>query len=328
MTTGRPGGCPGSAAGRNQGRGAAARDDLAFPRSEVATAARQAKTVVVAEMNYSGQVAAEVQKVLGPGSDLRQVNKYNGQVITPRGDPAGFAGRGGEQMPTATGMKYLKQDSLPLMWCSGCGNGIVLGALLRAFEELGYRHNEIVVVTGIGCWGKADDYLATNALHTTHGRALAFATGIKAVKPALHVVVLMGDGDGVTIGGNHFIHSARRNIDLTAIIVNNYNYGMTGGQFSATTPAESITSTTRYGNPERDFDVCALAEAAGANYVARETVANGLALKNRIKEALGEKGFLPGGGCQPLHHPLWPQQQHEKAPGHVPVAEGERGPAA
>ncbi len=194
-------------------------------------------------------------------------------------------------MPTATGMKYLKQDSLPLMWCSGCGNGIVLGSLLRAFEELEYRPNEIVVVTGIGCWGKADDYLATNALHTTHGRALAFATGIKAVRPSLHVVVLMGDGDGVTIGGNHFIHSARRNIGLTAILVNNYNYGMTGGQFSATTPAESITSTTRYGNPERDFDVCALADVAGANYVARETVANGMALKNRIKEALGKKGF-------------------------------------
>lgn len=194
-------------------------------------------------------------------------------------------------MAFATGFKYLKSEALPLMWCSGCGNGIVLGALLRAFEELEYEKNQVVVVTGIGCWGKADDYINTNALHTTHGRALAYATGIKAANPRLHVVVLMGDGDGATIGGNHLIHSARRNMDLTAILVNNFNYGMTGGQYSATTPADSITSTTAYGNPERSFNICALAEAAGANYVARETVYSGLQLKNRIKEALGKKGF-------------------------------------
>ncbi|NPV27257.1 MAG: 2-oxoacid:ferredoxin oxidoreductase subunit beta [Firmicutes bacterium] len=177
------------------------------------------------------------------------------------------------------------------MWCSGCGNGIVLSALLRAFEELGYANEDTVVVTGIGCWGKADDYVTTNALHTTHGRALAFATGIKAVRPELHVVVLMGDGDGVTIGGNHFIHAARRNIDVTAIVVNNFNYGMTGGQFSATTPADRYTSTTVYGNPERELDVCALAAAAGANYVARGTVYHGPMLQHLIKEALNKKGF-------------------------------------
>ncbi|WP_027365366.1 thiamine pyrophosphate-dependent enzyme [Desulfotruncus alcoholivorax] len=194
-------------------------------------------------------------------------------------------------MSHATGLKYLKKDSLPLMWCSGCGNGIVLAALLRAFEELGYGNHNTVVVTGIGCWGKADDYITTNALHTTHGRALAFATGIKAVNPKLNVVVLMGDGDGVTIGGNHFIHAARRNIDLTAIVVNNCNYGMTGGQFSATTPADSFTSTTAYGNPERELDICALAGVAGANYVARGTVYHGRALQNHIKEALNKKGF-------------------------------------
>lgn len=116
----------------------------------------------------------------------------------------------------ATGTKYLKKGILPHMWCSGCGNGVVLGALLRTFEELGYKNRDTVVVTGIGCWGKADDYLVTNALHVTHGRALAFATGIKAFNAKLNVVVLMGDGDSVTIGGNHFIHAARRNIDLTA----------------------------------------------------------------------------------------------------------------
>ena len=192
---------------------------------------------------------------------------------------------------TATANKYLKQDSLPLMWCPGCGNGIVLGALLRSFAELEYKANEVVIVTGIGCWGKADDYVITNALHTTHGRALAYATGIKAVKPELKVVVLMGDGDGVTIGGNHFIHAARRNIDLTAIIVNNYNYGMTGGQYSATTPADRYTSTSAYGNPEREFDICALAEISGANYVARSTSYHGWELQEHIKEALGNKGF-------------------------------------
>lgn len=194
-------------------------------------------------------------------------------------------------MAHATGFKFLRQSSLPLMWCSGCGNGVALSALLRSFEELGYTNEDTVVVSGIGCWGKADDYVTTNALHTTHGRALAFATGVKAVNPKLHVVVLMGDGDGATIGGNHFIHAARRNIDLTAIIVNNLNYGMTGGQFSATTPANSFTSTTRYGNPERDFDLCALAEVAGANYVARETVYRGFELQKRIKEALTKPGF-------------------------------------
>ena len=194
-------------------------------------------------------------------------------------------------MAVSTGVKYLKKNALPHQWCSGCGNGVALRAMLRAFEELDYQPNQVVVVTGIGCWGKADIYLTTSALHVTHGRALAYATGVKAANPDLHVVVLMGDGDGATIGGNHLIHSARRNIDLTAIIVNNFNYGMTGGQQSAMTPADRITSTTSYGNPERAFDICALASAAGANYVARETIYNGLALKNRMREALVKKGF-------------------------------------
>jgi 2-oxoglutarate ferredoxin oxidoreductase subunit beta len=163
--------------------------------------------------------------------------------------------------------------------------------MVRAFEELNFKKNETVVVTGIGCWGKADDYLTTNTLHVTHGRALTYATGVKAANPNLNVVVLMGDGDGATIGGNHLIHSARRNIDLTAIVVNNFNYGMTGGQFSATTPAESITSTSVAGNPERGFDIGELVKAAGANYVARESVANAMALKRRMIEALSKKGF-------------------------------------
>ncbi len=194
-------------------------------------------------------------------------------------------------MSHATGMKYLKDEVLPHMWCSGCGIGVMLGALLRSFEELGYEREDTVVVTGIGCTGKADDYLITNALHTTHGRALAYATGIKAFNPKLHGVVLMGDGDSVTIGGNHFLHAARRNMDLTAIIINNFNFGMTGGQFSGTTPGGMFTQTCVYGNPERGIDICALAEVAGANYVARATPYHVWEMKTNIQEALSKKGF-------------------------------------
>ncbi len=185
----------------------------------------------------------------------------------------------------------MKEGVTPHMWCPGCGNGIVLSALLRAFASLGLRNEETVVVTGIGCWGKADDYVVTNGFHGTHGRALAFATGMKAFNPRLNVVVLMGDGDSVTIGGNHFIHAARRNIDVTVIVVNNFNFGMTGGQVSGTTPFGMLTSTTAYANPERDFDICALAGVAGANYVARGTPWHGFELEANIKEALKKKGF-------------------------------------
>ena len=177
------------------------------------------------------------------------------------------------------------------MWCAGCGNGIVLNALLCAMDELDMKKENVLIVTGIGCWGKADDYISANALHVTHGRALAFATGAKAANPELNVIVLMGDGDGTTIGGNHLIHTARRNMDLTAIIVNNLNYGMTGGQYSATTPSGAITSTSIGGNPERGFDVCGLVSAAGANYVARESVSSGMRLKNRIVSGIRKKGF-------------------------------------
>ncbi len=194
-------------------------------------------------------------------------------------------------MAHATGRRYLKPGVLPHMWCSGCGIGVMLSALLRAFEELDYSNTNTVVVTGIGCTGKLDDYLVTNALHTTHGRALAFATGIKAFNPQLNVVVIMGDGDSVTIGGNHFIHAARRNIDVTAIVLNNLNYGMTGGQVSGTTPEWRVTSTTAYGNPEREFDICALAATAGANYVARGTPYQGWDLQEVMKQAMRKKGF-------------------------------------
>ncbi len=188
-------------------------------------------------------------------------------------------------------MKLINEDMLPTMWCPGCGNGVVLGAVARALEGLGYAAQDTVVVTGIGCFGKADDYMATNALHGTHGRALAFATGVKAPNPKLKVVALMGDGDAATIGGNHFIHAARRNIGVTAVVANNYNYGMTGGQYSATTPVGSTTTTSPYGNPEPGFDLCQLAAAAGASYVARTSVYHVHQLANMLKSALGNPGF-------------------------------------
>ena len=194
-------------------------------------------------------------------------------------------------MAQAISRSLLNKEALPLMWCAGCGNGIVLNALLCAMDELNLKKEDVLVVTGIGCWGKADDYISANALHTTHGRALTFATGAKAANPNLHVIVLMGDGDGTTIGGNHLIHTARRNMDLTAIIVNNLNYGMTGGQYSATTPNGATTSTSVGGNPERGFDVCDLVRAAGANFVARESVTSGMRLKNRIVAGIQKKGF-------------------------------------
>lgn len=186
---------------------------------------------------------------------------------------------------------FINEKEMPHMWCAGCGNGIVLGSIVRALGELSLSREEVVITTGIGCWGKADDYLTTNAFHGTHGRALPFATGIRAVNSSLKVITLMGDGDGATIGGNHLIHSARRNIDLTAIIVNNMNYGMTGGQFSATTPHGKKTLTSAFGNPERAFDLCSLVAAAGANYVARGTAYHIVQLDKLIKDAISKKGF-------------------------------------
>ena len=188
-------------------------------------------------------------------------------------------------------MDFLKTENFPLFWCGGCGNGAVLGAIVRSFAALGYTKENTVVVTGIGCWGKADDYVTTNSFHGTHGRALAFATGIKLAKPQLNVIVLMGDGDGTTIGGNHLIHAARRNVDLTAVIVNNFNYGMTGGQYSGTTPENSITTTSRYGHIEASFDICNLVKAAGAPFVARSATDNPLEMENLISEGLNKKGF-------------------------------------
>ncbi|MDZ7343266.1 MAG: 2-oxoacid:ferredoxin oxidoreductase subunit beta [candidate division KSB1 bacterium] len=188
-------------------------------------------------------------------------------------------------------LSYLRQERLPLIWCSGCGNGIVLKAMLRAIDRIGLSKDEIVMVSGIGCSSRTPGYVDFNTVHTTHGRALAFATGIKMAKPELSVIVVSGDGDATAIGGNHFIHTARRNIDLTMIVYNNFIYGMTGGQYSPTTPTGSWGSTAPYGNLENPFDICGLAAAAGASYVARGTVYHVVQLDKLIEGAIRKKGF-------------------------------------
>ncbi|MDD4363557.1 MAG: thiamine pyrophosphate-dependent enzyme [Atribacterota bacterium] len=187
--------------------------------------------------------------------------------------------------------QYLRMDMFPHIWCPGCGNGIVLGAILRAIHTLGWEKDDIVMVSGIGCSSRITGYVDFNTMNTTHGRALAFATGIKMAKPNLKVIAVMGDGDCSAIGGNHFIHSARRNIDITAIIINNMVYGMTGGQYSPLTPTGKYGSTAPYGNIDQNFDLSNLAACAGASYVARSSILNVNQSIGFMKKALLKKGF-------------------------------------
>jgi 2-oxoglutarate ferredoxin oxidoreductase subunit beta len=187
--------------------------------------------------------------------------------------------------------KYLRTEKLPHIWCPGCGNGIVLGAMVRAFDKMGCDQNNTVIVSGIGCSSRAAGYMDFNTLHTTHGRALAFATGIKLARPEINVFVIMGDGDSSSIGGNHLIHAARRNIDLTAIIFNNNIYGMTGGQYSPLTPPDSLAATAPYNTIERNFDLAELARAAGATYIARSTTYHAAMLTRLIVAGASHKGF-------------------------------------
>lgn len=188
-------------------------------------------------------------------------------------------------------LKYFRPDSLPHMWCPGCGIGIVVQSFLRAIEKKGFRRDDVVVVGGIGCSSRAVSYLDFNTVHTTHGRALAFATGIKLAKPQLIVFVIMGDGDAASIGGNHLIHTARRNLDINALVINNNVYGMTGGQSSPLTPAGSKTSTTPYGSMERQLDLPGLAAAAGATFVARSTSYHAKLTTDLIIQGVSNKGF-------------------------------------
>ncbi|SNX55416.1 2-oxoacid:ferredoxin oxidoreductase subunit beta [Thermoanaerobacterium sp. RBIITD] len=187
--------------------------------------------------------------------------------------------------------KYYRIDTLPNIWCPGCSNGIITSAIIRAIDNLKLNQDKVCIVSGIGCSSRASGYLNFDTLHTTHGRALAFATGIKVANPELTVIVITGDGDCAAIGGNHFIHACRRNIDLTTIMFNNSIYGMTGGQYSPTTPTMDRATTAPYGNLDRDFDMCKLAIAAGATYVARGTAYHTLQLVKLIENGILHKGF-------------------------------------
>ncbi len=188
--------------------------------------------------------------------------------------------------------KYLRTEVFPTPFCAGCGHGILMGAILRAIDELQLDFTKMVFVSGIGCgaWIPSPHF-ATDTLHTLHGRPIAYATGVKLVNPELKVVVVSGDGDLAAIGGNHLIHAARRNIDITVICADNSIYGMTGGQVSPTTPKDAKTQTTTLGNPEPAFDLCQLVKACKAQYVARYTVFHIKPLINSIKKALSTEGF-------------------------------------
>ena len=188
--------------------------------------------------------------------------------------------------------RYLRHSKrFPNVWCAGCGIGIVLGAIIRAVDKLRLDKNDVALLSGIGCTGRMPVYVDFNTMHTTHGRALAFATGLKMVKPEMKVIVVMGDGDALAIGGNHFIHAARRNIGLTAIVVNNATYGMTGGQYSPTTPFDARAATAPYGHIEQPFPITELAMASGAAFVARSTVYHVRELERYIAQAMVKEGF-------------------------------------
>ncbi|MFA9374883.1 2-oxoglutarate ferredoxin oxidoreductase subunit beta [Poseidonibacter sp.] len=187
--------------------------------------------------------------------------------------------------------EYLRTDKMPTLWCWGCGDGVILKSVIRAIEKTGWNMDDVCVVSGIGCSGRFSSYINCNTVHTTHGRTLAYATGIKLANPEKKVIVVGGDGDGLAIGGNHTIHASRRNIDLTYIIINNFIYGLTNSQTSPTTPQGMWTVTMSKGNIDPTFDACKLVEAAGASFVARETMLDPKKLERILVKAFEHTGF-------------------------------------
>lgn len=186
---------------------------------------------------------------------------------------------------------YLRMDKMPTLWCWGCGDGVILKTVIRAIEKVGWDMNDVCVVSGIGCSGRFSSYLNCNTVHTTHGRTLAYATGIKLTNPKKHIIVISGDGDGMAIGGNHTIHACRRNIDIKFILVNNFIYGLTNSQTSPTTPRDFWTVTAQYGNIDYSFDPCKIADAAGATFVARGSVTKPQKLESILVSGFKHEGF-------------------------------------
>jgi len=187
--------------------------------------------------------------------------------------------------------KYLRLEKMPTLWCWGCGDGVILKAFVRAIAKMGINQDDMCVVSGIGCSGRFSSYVDFNTVHTTHGRTIAYATGIKLANPTKHVVCVAGDGDALAIGGNHTIHGCRRNIDITMIIINNFIYGLTNSQTSPTTPKGMWTVTQKAGNIDPTFNTCDLAIAAGASFVARESMLDPKKLEKGMIKALEHKGF-------------------------------------
>jgi 2-oxoglutarate ferredoxin oxidoreductase subunit beta len=185
----------------------------------------------------------------------------------------------------------LRMDRIPHIWCAGCGIGTTVNCFAEALKDSQINLKNTAIVSGIGCTGRVAGYLNLDSFHTTHGRAIPFATGLKLGNPKLKVVVYSGDGDLISIGGNHFIHAARRNMDITVICVNNFTYAMTGGQVGPTTPYSAISTTAPFGNYESSFNLPFLAESCGAVYVARWTSYHVRQLQKSMGEALQKKGF-------------------------------------
>jgi len=190
-----------------------------------------------------------------------------------------------------TTLDYLRKDKLPHIWCDGCTNGTATSAVIRAIEASGIDRDKTVIVSGIGCSSRAAGYMDFDTLHTAHGRALAFATGVKMANPELNVIIISGDGDAAAIGGNHLIHACRRNIDMTLIVLNNFIYGMTSGQYSPLTPTGAFATTATYGNVDHPFNLCSLAEGSGATYVARSSTYHVTQLQKFVETGIKNKGF-------------------------------------
>ena len=187
--------------------------------------------------------------------------------------------------------KYLRLEKMPTLWCWGCGDGVILKAFVRAIEKMGVSQDDVCVVSGIGCSGRFSSYVDFNTIHTTHGRTVAYATGVKLVRPDKLVVCVAGDGDALAIGGNHTIHGCRRNIDMTLIVINNFIYGLTNSQTSPTTPKGMWTVTQKVGNIDPTFDTCDLAIASGASFVARESMLDPKKLEKVLIKSMEHKGF-------------------------------------
>ncbi len=186
---------------------------------------------------------------------------------------------------------FLRMDRMPHIWCPGCGIGVVVNCFVRAIEKSGIDRDRMVVVSGIGCTGRIAGYIKMDSFHTTHGRPIPFATGLKVARPDLSVVVLSGEGDLISIGGNHFIHGARRNSDIKVFCVNNFTYAMTGGQVGPTAPIHSIATTAPYGSYDKPFNLPFLADSSGAVYVARWTTYHVRQLARSMTEVLAKPGF-------------------------------------